>query len=154
MNAHVKTQTFGLRGMDHFTVLTTDNDKTAEFYEIIGLKVGPRPPDLGGVGVWLYMGDKPILHVIQKKDLPEDTAGMLDHMAFRATGMHAVIRKLKEKGIPWRMRRLNDPFGVWQMFFKDPYGANVELDFDGDEPAPEGWTFGNQWGTHEAVTGV
>ena len=92
MNAHVKTQTYGLRGMDHFTVLTTDNDKTLKFYEIFGLKAGPRPPDLGGTGLWLYAGDKPILHVIQKKDLPDDTAGMLDHMAFRCTGMASMIQ--------------------------------------------------------------
>lgn len=147
MNVHTRAQSFTLRGMDHFTVITTDNAITQEFYEMIGLRVGPRPPDLGGVGLWLYLGDKPILHVIQKKDLPDDAAGMLDHMAFRATGMARAIAMLKEKNIAWRMRRLNDPFGVWQMFFKDPFGANVELDFDGDEPAPEGWTFGNQWGS-------
>ncbi len=147
MNAGARTQGFALRGMDHFTVITADNAKTQAFYEMIGLRVGPRPPDLGGTGLWLYMGDKPILHVIQKKELPDDTAGLLDHMAFRATGMHAVIAMLKEKNVPWRMRRLNDPFGVWQMFFKDPFGANVELDFDGTEPAPEGWSHGNGWGT-------
>lgn len=147
MNAHTNAQNFALRGMDHFTVITTDCDKTREFYEMIGLRAGPRPPDLGGVGLWLYMGEKPILHVITRKELPGDAAGMLDHMAFRATGMHRAIAMLKEKGVPWRMRRLNDPFGVWQMFFKDPHGANVELDFDGDEPAPEGWSFGNGWGT-------
>jgi catechol 2,3-dioxygenase-like lactoylglutathione lyase family enzyme len=140
------THGFNLRGMDHFTVLTSDCDKTQAFYELIGLRVGPRPPDLGGTGLWLYSGDKPILHVIKKSEMPEDTAGMLDHMAFRATGMDRAIAMLKEHDIPWRMRRLNDPFGVWQMFFKDPFGANVELDFDGTEPGPAGWSHGNQWG--------
>ncbi len=144
MNANTQ---YTLRGMDHFTVLTTDCDKTQAFYEKIGLSVGPRPPDLGGVGLWLYMGDKPILHVITKAELPDDAAGMLDHMAFRATGLDRALAMLKQHKIEWRMRRLNDPFGVWQLFFKDPFGANVELDFDGDEPAPEGWAFGNQWGT-------
>ncbi len=142
------TTGFALRAMDHFTVLTTDCDKTRAFYEIIGLRVGPRPPDLGGTGLWLYSGDKPILHVIGKSELPDDTAGMLDHMAFRATDLRATIAMLKEKNVAWRMRRLNDPFGVWQMFFKDPFGANVELDFDGDEAGPEGWLekHQNQWG--------
>jgi hypothetical protein len=147
VNAQTGTGGFALRAMDHFTVISTDCEKTREFYEMIGLRVGPRPPDLGGTGIWLYNGDKPILHVIVRKDLPADTAGMLDHMAFRASGLHRAIAMLKEKNIPWRMRRLNDPFGVWQMFFKDPFGANVELDFDGAEPAPEGWSHGNGWGT-------
>jgi hypothetical protein len=25
------------------------------------------------------------------------------------------------------------------MFFEDPFGARVEFDFDGEEPAPETW---------------
>ena len=138
-------QGFTLRGMDHFTVITTDCDETQAFYEMIGLRVGPRPPDLGGTGLWLYLGEKPILHVVRKGELPIEN-GLLDHMAFRATGLRATVAMLKERGIKWRMRRLNDPFGVWQMFFKDPAGAAVELDFDGDEPGPEGWSHGNQWG--------
>lgn len=137
---------FSLRGMDHFTVITTDCARTQAFYELIGLTAGPRPPDLGGGGLWLYSGDKPILHVITKNELPSDAAGMLDHMAFRASGMQRAIDMLKQHNIAWRMRRLNDPFGVRQMFFKDPFGANVELDFDGDEPAPSGWPAGNGWG--------
>ena len=138
---------FTLRGMDHFTVITTDNDRTQAFYELLGLRVGPRPPDLGGTGLWLYQGDKPILHVIAKGELPSDTAGMLDHMAFRATGLRNALAMLKEHGIEWRMRRLNDPFGVWQLFFKDPVGANVERDFDGDVAGPEGWSHGTGWGS-------
>ena len=135
---------FALRGMDHFTVITTDCDRTQAFYEMIGLRVGPRPPDLGGVGLWMYQGDKPILHVVTRKDLPTDN-GLLDHMAFRATGLTQAVEMLKEKGIGWRMRRLDEPFAVWQMFFKDPFGTNVELDFDGDEAPPPGWPGGKGW---------
>lgn len=146
MNTEPSKPAFALRGMDHFTVITKDSAQTLAFYEMIGLSAGPRPPDIGGTGLWLYRGGKPILHVIHKNELPSDAAGLLDHMAFRATGLHAAIAMLKSKGVPWRMRRLDDPFGVWQMFFKDPSGANVELDFDGHEPAPEGWSHGNGWG--------
>src|SRR3954447_16605197 len=103
------TDGFTLRGMDHFTVVTTDCDRTQAFYEMLGLRVGPRPPDLGGVGLWLYQGPKPILHVVTRKELPSDTGGMLDHMAFRATGLAKAARMLKEKGIGWRLRRLDEP---------------------------------------------
>ena len=97
-NTAQATRGFTLRGMDHFTVITTDNDRTQAFYELLGLRVGPRPPDLGGTGLWLYQGDKPILHVIAKGELPSDTAGMLDHMAFRATGLRNALAMLKEHG--------------------------------------------------------
>jgi catechol 2,3-dioxygenase-like lactoylglutathione lyase family enzyme len=135
-----------LRGMDHFTVVTNDLDTTRAFYAMIGLEPGPRPPDLGGVGLWLYLGGKPILHVVTRKELPADN-GLLDHMAFRATGLRATVAMLREKHVPWRMRRLDDPFGVWQMFFKDPFGTNVELDFDGDEAPPDSWPGDNRWFT-------
>ena len=137
---------FSMRGMDHFTVVTNDLRKTQDFYAIIGLVPGPRPPDLGGVGLWLYHAGKPILHVVTRKDLPSDN-GLLDHMAFRATGMRATVAMLADKGVEWRMRRLDDPFGVWQMFFKDPFGTNVELDFDGDETPPDNWPGDNSWFT-------
>ncbi len=142
-----ETDRFALRGMDHFTVVTTDCGRTSEFFEMFGLRPGPRPPDLGVDGVWLYNQDKPILHIVTRGVLPDDKAGLLDHIAFRATGLRRVVALLKQRGVAWRMRRLNDPFGVWQMFFKDPFGANVELDFDGEEPGPEGWPAGNAWGT-------
>ncbi|MDB5572099.1 MAG: dioxygenase [Hyphomicrobiales bacterium] len=129
-----------LKGMDHFTVLTPDVDATRAFYEALGFAVGPRPPDLPGAGLWLYVSDKPILHVIGPMPLPENRRGMLDHMAFRATGLPAAARALDSMGVAYRLQRLADPFGVWQMFFEDPFGARVEFDFDGAEEAPAGWS--------------
>ncbi len=129
-----------LRGMDHFTVLTPDVNKTRAFYEALGFITGPRPPDLPGAGLWLYVADKPILHVIGPMPVPENPRGMLDHMAFRVTGLAAAAAQLDSMGVTYRLQRLADPFGVWQMFFEDPFGARVEFDFDGAEEAPAGWS--------------
>ena len=38
----------------------------------------------------------------------------------------------------YELRKLPD-YGTWQLFFNDPNGAKVELDFDAAEPAPEGY---------------
>ena len=127
-------------GADHFTVRTPDVEATREFYEAIGFVVGQRPPDLPGEGLWLYVAEKPILHVIGPMPLPDDRRGMLDHMAFRATGLPAFAELLQGRGVKYRLTRLADPFGVWQLFFEDPFGARVEFDFDGAEPAPAGWS--------------
>ena len=131
---------FALRGMDHFTVLTTDVARTRAFYEMLGFVVGPRPLDLPGPGIWFYVEDRPVLHIIGPVNRTDLKCGIFDHMAFRATGLRAVARLLDEKNITYRLQRLAEPFGVWQMFFEDPFGARVEFDFDGHEAAPEGWS--------------
>ena len=37
------------------------------------------------------------------------------------------------------MRTLN-PFRTWQLFFPDPNGVEVEIDFSPNEPQPADWT--------------
>jgi catechol 2,3-dioxygenase-like lactoylglutathione lyase family enzyme len=121
--------------MNHFTVLARDLDETRTFYvEMLGLSEGPRPP-LGFPGAWLYAGGHPVLHVIGGRALPEDPKGVLDHMAFSATALGDITRRLAAANVPYDLRR-QPASGVWQLFFFDPNGARVELDFDPSEPKP------------------
>lgn len=122
-------------GMNHFTVLAKDLAAARRFYvEILGLREGDRP-DLGFPGIWLYAGDQAVLHVIAGRPLPADPKGVLDHMAFTATGLPDVVARLREFGINYDLRRQNQS-GTWQLFCFDPSGARVELDFDASETAP------------------
>jgi catechol 2,3-dioxygenase-like lactoylglutathione lyase family enzyme len=122
-------------GMNHFTVLTDNLDKSREFYiNILGLEDGYRPP-LGFPGAWLYSGGQAVLHIIAGRTLPEPRSGVLDHMAFSAKGLQAVVARLKERGIQYDLRRQNES-RTWQLFCFDPSGARVELDFDPSEPDP------------------
>ncbi len=119
--------------MSHFTILTKDVAATEAFYaEMLGLKTGYRPP-ISRPGVWLYAEDQPILHVIDPVKMPNEPAGVLDHMAFNATGLKEVVAKLKARGIEYALQQQGET-GVWQMFFLDVNGAKVELNFDKDEP--------------------
>ncbi len=123
-----------VKGMNHFTILTDDQAATEAFYgELLGLKPGWRPP-FDFPGAWLYAegSDQAILHVVAGRPLPDQRAGVLDHMAFTATGLADVLAKLKARGIGYDLRRLPSA-RLWQLFFLDPNGAKVELDFDGAE---------------------
>jgi catechol 2,3-dioxygenase-like lactoylglutathione lyase family enzyme len=123
--------------MNHFTVLAKDLAETRAFYvEILGLAEGPRPP-LGFPGAWLYAGGRPVLHVIGDRKLPDEPRGILDHMAFSATGLADIAKRLDAMKVPYDLRRQPES-RVWQLFFFDPNGARVELDFDPLEPAPAG----------------
>jgi catechol 2,3-dioxygenase-like lactoylglutathione lyase family enzyme len=124
-----------IAGMNHFTVLSGNLDTTKAFYvDILGLKEGYRPP-LGFPGVWLYVGDQAVLHVIAGRKLPAEPGGVLDHMAFSASDLPATVKKLESSGIKYDLRKQPDS-GTWQLFCFDPSGAKVELDFVPTEKAP------------------
>jgi len=125
-----------IQRMDHFTVLTTDAIATAEFYgSVLGLEPGPRP-NFAFPGVWLYRGGKPILHVVEKDEIPAGS-GVLDHIAFWGTDLAGLVAGLKARGIDYDLRRAPEggpATGVWQLFFHDPNGARVEIDLAANEP--------------------
>ena len=122
-------------GLDHFTVLTNDLDATVDFYrQVLGLETGPRPP-LPFPGAWLYCDGAALLNVIERVSIPKD-AGVLDHIAFRGVNLAAFISRLETRRLAYELRRLPEggpAVGVWQLFFSDPNGARVEIDFAADE---------------------
>lgn len=124
-------------GMNHFTILTDDLDETLAFYdEHLGLKPGARPP-FAFPGAWLYpsgSGDA-ILHVIAGIERKALVKGVIDHMAFSGRDLADTVAKLKARGVTHELRRLPG-YGTWQLFFHDPNGAKVEIDFDPAETAP------------------
>lgn len=124
--------------VNHFTILTDDLPATLDFYaEFLDLHPGRRPP-FTFPGAWLYAvgsGD-PILHIIAGKERARLVPGVIDHMAFSAKGLVQAVDRLKARSIGYELRRLPGDFQVWQLFFNDPNGAKVELDFDGAEPGP------------------
>lgn len=123
--------------MNHFTILTDDLPATVAFYEdLLGLRPGPRPA-FGFPGAWLYAqgAQHAILHIIAGRSRHELRAGVIDHNAFTGQGLRETVAKLVTRGLPYELMRLPG-LGTWQLFFHDPNGAKVEIDFDPAEPAP------------------
>ncbi|MDB5945101.1 MAG: Glyoxalase/bleomycin resistance protein/dioxygenase [Ramlibacter sp.] len=121
-----------IHGMNHFTVIAEDLERTLEFYVgVLGLEQGHRP-DLGFAGAWLYAGGTPILHVYADRPVPAGRSGVIDHMAFSARGLRKVKARFDERGLKYDLRQQRGA-GTWQLFCHDPNGAKVELDFDPSE---------------------
>jgi catechol 2,3-dioxygenase-like lactoylglutathione lyase family enzyme len=119
--------------MNHFTILTDDVRTTVDFYrDLLGLSEGARPP-LDFPGAWLYAGGAPILHVVGGRSADELRSGVIDHMAFTARDLSDTLALLASRNIAHTCRRQAQS-GVWQVFFFDPNGARVELDFAPEEP--------------------
>ena len=120
-------------GMNHFTAIASDPKATLEFYvDLLGLTVGYRP-DLGFDGAWLYAGGpQAVLHLYFDRPVPTPAAGVIDHMAFTASGLKAVKARFDAAGWKYDLRQQAGA-GTWQFFCYDPNGAKVEMDFDSKE---------------------
>jgi catechol 2,3-dioxygenase-like lactoylglutathione lyase family enzyme len=119
-------------GMNHFTILTDDVPGSVDFYrDFVGLSDGYRP-DLGFPGAWLYAREQAILHIIGGRPRDQLKPGVIDHMAFTAVDLPATLRTLTARNIHHACRQQVGT-GFWQVFFFDPNGARIELDFAADE---------------------
>ena len=135
-----------LTHLEHFLVQTEDLDGTVDWYvNVLGMEEGPHP-DFKMPVRWLYVGDVPVLHLTigganisenRKKYLGQQSmatkgSGVVDHVAFRATGLPEMMEHLDAKGIEYTKRQVNDQ-GLFQLFLIDPNEVKVELNFAADE---------------------
>ena len=121
-----------IHGMNHFTVIADNLERTLDFYVgVLGLEQGHRP-DLGFAGAWLYAGGQPILHIVADRPIPPGVNGVIDHMAFSARGLREVKARFDQRGLKYDLRQQKGS-GTWQLFSLDPNGAKVELDFEASE---------------------
>ena len=70
-------------GMNHFTAIAQDPQKTLDFYVgLLGLNLGHRP-DLGFDGAWLYAGGpQAVLHLYFDRPAPAQRAAREAFAAF------------------------------------------------------------------------
>jgi catechol 2,3-dioxygenase-like lactoylglutathione lyase family enzyme len=119
-----------LGGLQHYTIEPSDLEQTKNFYcEVLGLENGDRPP-LDFPGYWLYSGGVATVHLIVVRGTEkkyEDT-GRLDHIAFAATDVEGVRRRLQSRNVKFR-ESIVPRTGDTQFFLYDPDGVGVELNF-------------------------
>jgi catechol 2,3-dioxygenase-like lactoylglutathione lyase family enzyme len=136
-----------LSHIEHFLVAADDIDATRDWYaRVLGMKPGPHP-DFGFPVHWMYLGDVDVVHIgpsakgaseRQKQYLGRTSqdsgagTGALDHIAFRATGLRAMLEHLKSLNVPFSQRRASGQ-ALYQLFFYDPNGIKIELNFAAEE---------------------
>ena len=140
-----------LSHIEHFLLQTEDMEATREWYvRVLGMRVGPSP-DFKFPVFWLYLGDKDVIHVTQggaqvsenrKRYVGQQSTdvrgtGVVDHIAFRATGLKQMIEHLDSLGISFRQRMVSDQ-GLDQLFLMDPNELKIELNFDQAEAQAAG----------------
>jgi catechol 2,3-dioxygenase-like lactoylglutathione lyase family enzyme len=120
-----------LNALQHINIRCDNAERTRDFYaDVLALTVGPRPP-FASQGYWLYLGDQPVVHLVQKR--PEErvspgNTGALDHIAFGGDDLDAMRARLTARGVPFREAFVPRD-NVVQLFVVDPNGVQLELNF-------------------------
>jgi catechol 2,3-dioxygenase-like lactoylglutathione lyase family enzyme len=131
-----------LSHIEHFLLQTADMEATRKWYtSVLGMRVGPSP-DFKFPVFWLYIGDKDVVHVCEggrgvsenrKKYVGQQSeavegSGVVDHIAFRATGLREMIAHLTKLKVDFKQRQVDDQ-GLYQLFMFDPNGVKIELNY-------------------------
>ena len=133
-----------LSSLDHCSIRTVKLDETRNFFvEILGMDDGDRP-DFPFPGAWLYVDGTAVVHLVGVD--PADPSGLqeylggnidaesltgsgsFDHIAFRAKDPDVLVRRLKNKGYPFRERKVPS-MDLFQVFVEDPNGITIELNY-------------------------
>ena len=118
-------------GFQHINIRTTDVERARDFYvRALGLRVGDRPP-FASVGYWLYLGDVPVVHLVQLRGGRHARAGIRCSITspFTASTSKATRQTLTAAGIPFREAIVPRDNTV-QIFIHDPDGLKIEINFD------------------------
>ena len=134
-----------INNLHHVNIETSKFAETRKFYEdVLGLEAKLRP-NFPTTGSWMYLGDDPILHILQIEDKGELGArgggDRLDHFGVMATGLKEARMQLDEGGYTYKEGGvMNDR--IKRLFVEDPNGVIVEIAFlmdqsrEAEEPAP------------------
>jgi catechol 2,3-dioxygenase-like lactoylglutathione lyase family enzyme len=137
-----------LQHLEHFLIQTGDMAATRDWYvRVLGLRVGEHP-DFKFPVCWMYIGDTDVIHITEggknvsenrKRYLGQQSdaltgTGVIDHVAFRCSGLEEMMERLKAAQVPFSKRQVDDQ-GLFQLFLLDPNGIKVELNFAAAEAA-------------------
>jgi catechol 2,3-dioxygenase-like lactoylglutathione lyase family enzyme len=138
----------GLHHLEHFLIQTADMAATRDWYvKVLGFSEGAHP-DFKFPVCWLYIGNTDVIHITEGgKSVSENRkaylgqqsdalagTGVIDHVAFRATGLRQMMEHLQTSKVPFSKRQVDDQ-GLFQLFLMDPNGIKVELNFPNAEAA-------------------
>jgi catechol 2,3-dioxygenase-like lactoylglutathione lyase family enzyme len=97
--------------LDHVTIVAPDCEAMQKFFvDVAGMTLGHRPP-FGVGGYWLYLGGRPVVHLIAAGAVAGDPAPSprIDHLALRVDGAgewQALLDRLHRHGTPYRLAQV------------------------------------------------
>jgi catechol 2,3-dioxygenase-like lactoylglutathione lyase family enzyme len=128
--------------LEHFLLQCADIEATADWYvRVLGLRDGDHP-DFKIPVKWLYAEDRDVIHITEggasvsenrmkylgQQSTALEGTGVIDHVAFRTTGLKDMMARLHQEKVKYTTRRADDQ-ALFQIFLFDPNGVKIELNF-------------------------
>jgi len=86
-----------ISGLEHINIETNNLEETVRFYEeVLGFENEVGPP-FDFLGVWLYAGENPVIHLIEGASPSFPKTDPIDHVAWITSDFEGVKLRLKEK---------------------------------------------------------
>ena len=122
-----------LKRLDHVNLRTANLASMTAWYEsVLAMRLGARPSFPMG-GAWLYVGDDPVVHLVEVEVQPTARDPALEHFAIAAAErLDVFLDHLDEHGVPYRCGVVPD-IGVIQVNIHDPDGNHIHIDFAADQ---------------------
>ncbi len=131
-----------INALDHVNIITADLAGTVHFFvDLFGLDVrdapAPLPPEHYQ---WLYDDSNRAIFHINSRGAPQAYAketpagpvtGAIHHVALACSGHDGFVQRLTERGVDYRLNAIPS-VGLRQIFFREPNGVLLELNFHGD----------------------
>ena len=122
--------------MQHYMVLSKDLERPGTSTEVLGLRIGPRPP-FDFDGYWIYVGEVAVVHVAGQASYEETGrlgdvvaerhgSGSVDHIAFAANNYDELIASFNKHGVKYRATQV-PASDLRQLFVFDPDGIQIEI---------------------------
>ena len=124
-----------LKQLDHVNIRTNNLAEMVRWYsEVLGLHSGPRP-DFPFGGAWMYLGDQPVVHLVEKqtdKMVGSEADLKFEHMAFSGDDLAGFKAKLNRLNIEFRTAELPN-MNVVQINIWDADKNHLHVDFNLDD---------------------
>jgi len=114
--------------LDHVNIHVVDGPRMVRFLEgVLDAREGFRPP-FDFPGHWIYLDDKPVIH-LSVVDRPVDfPQGLINHVAFGVYDFEEAKARVEAAGYPWKLAGIpGTPIG--QIFVTGPEGLLVEIQY-------------------------
>ena len=131
-----------LNALDHVNIITDDLAGTARFFvELFDLDVRDGPEPLPPEHVqWLYddsgraifhINSKEMQQAFQRDTVSGPTTGAIHHVALDCSDHQWFMKRLDANGIDYRLNDIPS-ISLKQLFFSEPNGVLLELNFRGE----------------------
>ena len=117
-----------ITGLAHIGIFVKDIERSTDFYKRLGFTLDRE--EKPGIRLAFLSAGNCLIELIEQKDLPPRSAGVVDHVAVTVDNIEAAIENAKARGIEIDASKISSVSilgGVKNVFFDGPDGERLEF---------------------------